>query len=96
MLSRRRNAIMQRLFAAILAVTCVVASTPGFARGGLAHGSGRGGFMRDPTIRLGVPVPQQPAFAPRIPAPLSSPAPAPVINGPISQPAFRGLTGIGQ
>jgi hypothetical protein len=87
---------MQRLLAAVLAVTCVVASTPGLARAGLAHGLGRGGFVRDPTIRLGVPVPQRPAFATRIPAPLSPPAQAPIINGPISQPAFRGMTGIGQ
>jgi hypothetical protein len=87
---------MQRLFAAVIAVTCVVASTPGFARAGLAHGSGCGGFVRDPTIRFGAPVPQMPGMQNRIPAPLSPPAQAPIINGPISQPAFRGMTGIGQ
>ena len=84
---------MQGLFAAVLAVACVVGSTPGFARG--AGHAGRGGFMRDPTLRL-APVPRVPAMQNRIPARLASPAPAPRINGPISQPAFRGLTGIGQ
>ena len=52
---------MQRLFAAVLAVTCVVGSTPGFARGGFAHGpglaqgAGRGGFGRNPSALLAVP-----------------------------------------
>ncbi len=84
---------MQRLFAAVLAVACVVGSTPGFARGA---GHGRGGIVRDPTTLLGAPAPQMPAFENRIPAPLSAPAQAPIINGPVSQPAFRGLTGIGE
>jgi hypothetical protein len=87
---------MRRFFAVVLAVICVAASTPSFARGGIGHGVGRGGFVRDPTVRFGVPVPRVPAMANRIPAPLAPPAEAPVINGPISQPAFRGLTGIGE
>jgi hypothetical protein len=93
---------MQRLFAAVIALACVVASTPSFARAGFAHGpgfahrSGRGGFVRNPTILFGAPAPQMPAFENRIPAPLSPPAEAPIINGPLSQPAFRGMTGIGQ
>lgn len=86
---------MQRLFVAVLAVACIVASTPGFARGA-GHGAGRGGIVRDPTIRLGAPAPQMPAMENRIPAPLSSPAQAPTINGPVSQPAFQGLSGIGE
>jgi hypothetical protein len=82
---------MQRLFAAVLAVTCVVGSTPSFARAGFAHGSGRGGFVRNPTTLLGAPAPQMPAFENRIPAPLSAPAQAPIVNGPLSQPALRGM-----
>ena len=91
---------MQRLLAAVLAMTCLVASSPGFARGGFAHGAGlahgSGGFVADPTARFGVTAPQAPAVENRIPAPLSAPAQAPIINGPMSQPAFRGLSGIGQ
>jgi hypothetical protein len=81
---------MKRVFAAVLAVACVVGSTPSFARGGFAHGagfangSGRGGFGRNPGILFGTPAPQMPAFENRIPAPLSAPAQAPIINGPCS------------
>ena len=83
---------MQRLFAAVLAVACVVGSTPGFARGGIAHGAGFGnGFGRG-----GFGAPRMHVLQNRIPAPLAAPAEAPIINGPLSQPAFRGLTGIGQ
>jgi hypothetical protein len=88
---------MQRLFAAVLAVTCVVGSTPGFARGGFAHGpglaqgAGRGGFGRNPSALLAVPSPRMPAFESRIPAPLPTPEQAPIINGPLSQPALRGM-----
>jgi hypothetical protein len=85
---------MRPLFAAVLAVACLVGSTPGFARG--AGHAGRGGFVQNPTTLLGSPAPQTPAFESRIPAPLSSPTEAPIINGPVSQPAFRGMTGIGQ
>jgi hypothetical protein len=84
---------MSRLFAVVLAVACVVGSTPGFARGP-GH-AGRGGEP-NPTTLLGAPAPQAPAIESRIPAPLSSPTQAPIINGPVSQPAFRGMTGIGQ
>jgi hypothetical protein len=83
---------MKRLFAAVLAVACVVGSTAGFARGGIAHGAGFGnGFGRG-----GFGAPRMHVFQNRIPAPLAAPAEAPIINGPLSQPAFRGLTGIGQ
>jgi hypothetical protein len=83
---------MQRLFAIVLAVACVVGSTPGFARGGVAHGAGFGnGFGRG-----GFGAPRMHVLQSRIPAPLAAPAEAPIINGPLSQPAFRGLTGIGQ
>jgi hypothetical protein len=89
---------MQRLLAAVLAMTCLVVSTPGFARAGFAHGAGlaHGSFVRDPTARFGATAPQMPAVENRIPAPLLGPAQAPTINGPMSQPAFRGLSGIGQ
>jgi hypothetical protein len=83
---------MKRLLAAVLAVACVVGSTPGFARGGIAHGDGFGnGFSRG-----GFGAPRMHVLRNRIPAPLAAPAEAPIINGPLSQPAFRGLTGIGQ
>ena len=62
---------MKRIFAAVLATAFVVASTPGFARGGLGHGGGfRGGFVRNPTTLLGSPAPQMPGF----PKPDSGPA----------------------
>jgi hypothetical protein len=70
---------MQRLFAALLALACVLGSTPSFA---LVGGYGRGAFR-------GPPVPQMPAFENRIPAPLPPAAKAPIINGPLSQP--RGM-----
>jgi len=85
---------MQRLFAAMLILACVVgSSTAGFARGGVGHAGG-GGFARNPSLLL--PTPQMSAAPSRIPAPLASPALAPAINGPVSQPAFQGMTGIGQ
>jgi hypothetical protein len=83
---------MQRLFAAMLAVACVVgASTAGHARGGAAGG---GAFATNPSLLL--PSPQMAPAASGIPAPLAAPAQAPTINGPVSQPAFQGLTGIGE
>ena len=84
---------MKRLIAAMLAVACIVASTPVFARGG-GHGFALGGYARA-TTRLAPPTPQA-SVASRIPAPLASPSPAPTINGPLSQPAFSGLTGVGE
>jgi hypothetical protein len=54
---------MKRVFAAVLATACIVASTPGFARGAVGHGGGfRGGFVRNPTTLLGSPAPQMPVF----------------------------------
>jgi hypothetical protein len=84
---------MQRLLAVVLAVICVVGSTPVFARGG-AHGFGGRGYV-GVTTRLAPPTPHAPLES-RIPAPLAAPAQAPTINGPLSQPAFQGLTGIGE
>jgi hypothetical protein len=97
---------MQRLFAVVLALACVVGSTPGFARGlghaGLGHAglghvalgqAGNGGFVPGLTD---APTPQMAPVESRIPAPLPPPEQAPVINGPMSQPAFRGLTGLGE
>jgi hypothetical protein len=63
-------------------VSCVVASTPGFARDSFAYGD----FGRNPATLMGGPAPQMPAFETRIPAPLPPPAQAPIINGPVSQP----------
>ena len=59
---------MQRfLRAAVLAMTCLAGSTPGFARGGFGHGGfAHGGFMGDPTTRFPA-APQAPAFENRIP-----------------------------
>jgi hypothetical protein len=86
---------MKRVFAAVLvAAACVVASTPGFARGGLGHGGGfanRSGFVRDPSTLLGSPAPQTPAFENRIPAPLAAPAQPPVINGPLARSPYGGV-----
>ena len=82
---------MKSLFAAVLALACMVGSTDGFAGGahGFAHsGAGMG---RGPTIDFGNPAPQMPAFENRIPAPLAAPQQAPVINGPMSQPSLRGM-----
>jgi hypothetical protein len=86
---------MKSLFAAMLALACMVGSTDGFARGpglggahGFAHsgaGTGRGQFD------FGNPAPQMPTFENRIPAPLAAPQQAPVINGPMSQPSLRGM-----
>ena len=53
---------MRHLFAALLAVTCVAGSTPGFALVRAGHGPiGCGGLV-------GAPAPQMPAFENRIPA----------------------------
>jgi hypothetical protein len=81
---------MKRIFAAVLATACVVASTPGFARGGhagMTAGFGRG--FGDPTTRLISP-PQAPAGNP-IPAPLASPSAAPTINGPGLRSPYGGV-----
>jgi len=81
---------MQRLFAVVLALSCVAAAAPSFARG-----AGHAGFARDP-FRGYAPIPQVPTMGNRIPAPLAAPSQPPLINGPLSQPSFRGLTGIGE
>src|SRR5262249_61517884 len=77
---------MKRVFAAVLvAAACVVASTPGFARGGFGHVGGfanHGGPVRDPTTLLGSSAPQMPVFENRIPAPLAAPSPPPVVKRP--------------
>jgi hypothetical protein len=81
---------MKRVFAAVLAVVCVLGPTVSFARGGFGNGAGsihgfsnRGAFRRNPTL-LGPLTPQTPTFQNRIPAPLPPPAQAPIINGPCS------------
>jgi hypothetical protein len=82
---------MQHLFAVVLALSCVAATTPSFARGGGGHA----GFARDPFCGY-APIPQVPTMGNRIAAPLTTPSQPPVISGPLSQPNFRGLTGIGE
>jgi hypothetical protein len=82
---------MQRLFAAfvVACVTCVIGSTPGFARGttpGIAHGSV--GMGRAAGMRRGAHGPelqQMPTMQDRIPAPLAPPSQPPTINGPLQQ-----------
>jgi hypothetical protein len=81
---------MKRVFAAVLAVACVLGPTAGFARGGFGHGAGfangfstSGAFRRDPTL-LGNTHPSIPTYQSRIPAPLPPPAQPPIINGPCS------------
>jgi hypothetical protein len=82
---------MKRVFAVLLAATCVVASTPSFARGGGGHGGmGRGGFGSQGLL-LG-PSPQvSPTFQSRIPSPLPAPSQAPVINGPSARSPYGGV-----
>ena len=85
---------MKRVFAAVLATACIVASTPGFARGAVGLGGGfatHGGFVRAPSTLLGSPAPQTPAFENRIPAPLAAPAQPPVINGPSARSPYGGV-----
>jgi hypothetical protein len=81
---------MQRVLAAVLAVTCVLASTASFARGGAGRGAA-GLAARNPSVLFGAPTPPTAPRANPIPAPLPPPAQAPVINGPLSQPSFRGM-----
>jgi hypothetical protein len=82
---------MKRVFAVLLAAACVVGSTPSFARGGFAHGFGRGGFARNPTTLLGASPPQTSVFENRIPAPLPAPTQPPVINGPSARSPYGGV-----
>jgi hypothetical protein len=89
--------MMKGLFAAASVVACVVGSTPGFVRGGfahgagLAHGAGHGGFVHDPTTLLGNPAPQMPTFEYRSPAPLARPSQAPIVNGPPARSPYGGV-----
>ena len=71
------------LFAVVLALSCMAATTPSFARGSGGHA----GFARDP-FRGYAPIPQVPMMGNRIPTPLATPSQPPVINGPLSQPNF--------
>ena len=82
---------MKRVFAVLLAATCVVASTPSFARGGGGHGFGRAGVVRDPTTIFGAGASAAPAFQSRIPSPLPAPSQPPVVNGPSARSPYGGL-----
>src|SRR5262245_3571309 len=93
--ARNKESIMKRVLTAVLvAAACVVAATPGLARGGFGHGGGfaaRSGFVRNPTTLLGSPAPQMPTFENRIPAPLAAPSQAPAINGPSGRSPYGGV-----
>ena len=86
---------MKRVLAMVLLATaCVVASTPGFARGGGfgGHGGfGRTGAVRNPSTLLGSPAPTAPTFENRIPAPQAAPAQAPTVNGPSGRSPYGGV-----
>jgi hypothetical protein len=82
---------MKSLFALILVAACIVGSTPGFARGGVVHALGRGGFAHNPTTLLGASPPSTPAFENRIPAPLPPPTQPPAINGPSARSPYGGV-----
>jgi hypothetical protein len=88
---------MKRVFTVMLiAVACVVGSTPTFALGGVVHLLARGeaehgldsGMMRNPTTLFGAAPPTSPAFENRIMAPLAAPVAAPVLNGPAAQSPY--------
>ena len=81
---------MQRLFAAVLAVTCVVGSTPSFAQAGIAGRGAPTTLLRTLAPRvpssenrsLGAPVSQVPAFENRMGAQIpQAPARADRIQG---------------
>jgi hypothetical protein len=68
---------MKRVFAAVLAVACVIGTTPGLARGaGFVHASGRAGFVHNHTTLFGALARHMPRFENRIPAPLPPPPPS--------------------
>ena len=88
---------MKRVFTVMLiAVACVVGSTPTFALGGVVHLLARGeaehgldsGMMRNPTTLFGAAPPTNLAFENRITAPLAAPVAAPVLNGPAAQSPY--------
>ena len=93
---RRGVEVMKRVFAVLLAATCVVVvSTPSFARGGGGHGMGGGGqgmgrgvFRNQLLLQGSAPAP---AFQSRIPSPLAAPSQPPVINGPSARSPYGGL-----
>jgi hypothetical protein len=89
---------MKRVFTVMLiAVACVVGSTPTFALGGVVHllasghvGQGLGGgIAHNPTTLLGPS--STPAFENHIPAPLPAPTQPPAINGPLARSPYGGV-----
>jgi hypothetical protein len=76
---------MKRIFAVVLAATCVVGSTPSFALGGVVHllgHTGDGGFVRNPTtLALSSRGPLVSKSAPGQTIFSRSPLPMPVICG---------------
>ena len=86
---KRGVKVMKRVFAVLLAATCVVVvSTPSFPRGGGGHGGGRGVFRNQLLLQGSAPAP---AFQSRIPSPLAAPSQAPVINGPSGRSPYGGV-----
>jgi hypothetical protein len=86
---KRGVKVMKRVFAVLLAATCVVVvSTPSFARGGGGHGGGRGVFRNQLLLQGSAPAP---AFQSRIPSPLAAPSQPPVINGPSGRSPYGGV-----
>jgi len=83
---------MKRIFAAVFALSCIVAYTPAFARGG-GHGGSVGMGMGHGGIRGAGPRIGTPNLQSRIPAPLSAPAQAPTINGPLSPSGLPAMGG---
>jgi hypothetical protein len=87
---------MKRVFTVMLiAVACVVGSTPTFALGGVVHLLARGqvgqgfggGVAHDPTTLLGPS--STPAFEDRIPAPLPAPTQPPRYQRPVGAEPIR-------
>ena len=86
---KRGVKVMKRVFAVLLAATCVVVvSTPSFARGGGGHEGGRGVFRNQLLLQGSAPAP---AFQSRIPSPLAAPSQPPVINGPSGRSPYGGV-----
>jgi hypothetical protein len=83
---------MKFFFVAVLAVACVVGSSPTLARAGhrsaAIRSAGQGGL--NPTTQL-PRLPQQAPMENRIPAPLPPPAQAPAINGPSLRSPYGGV-----
>jgi hypothetical protein len=95
---------MQRLFATVFTVTCIIGSTPGFARSGapgiargtgIAHVGAGVGHRVGAGIGRGAGLRQVPGLQNRIPAALPPPPQAPIINGPLTPNGLPSMGGAG-